>query len=196
MPLTSATPVYPAPNDPSAVAWGAVIAGAVGATALSLVLLLLGTGLGLAVISPWTSREVSDEAVGMSTILWITIVQLLASALGGYLAGRLRSRWTTVHTDEVFFRDTAHGFLAWSVSTLLMATVLSSAVGTAIGMGIGNAEMAKAAGAATELSEEERKASAIAALWLVVSLFVGAFISAWAATFGGRLRDKSVLNVT
>ncbi len=184
------------PGDPGAVSWGAVIAGAVGAAALSLVLLLLGAGLGFAVVSPWAARGISDEAFGASTILWVTAVQLLASALGGYLAGRLRSRWLTVHTNEVYFRDTAHGFLAWSVATLLMATVLSSAVGAAITMGLGNAESATAANAAAELSDAERKAAAIAALWLVVSLFVGAFVSAWAATFGGVLRDKAVLERT
>ena len=177
-------------TDPSAVAWGAVIAGAIGAASLSLVLLLLGGGLGFAIISPWSSRGISEDAATASTILWITIVQLLASALGGYLAGRLRTRWTTVHTDEVFFRDTAHGFLAWSVATLLMATVLSSAVGATLTMGIAPAEIASTA----EMSEAERKAAALAALWMVVSLFVGAFISAWAATYGGRLRDKAVLN--
>jgi hypothetical protein len=74
--------------------------------------------------------------------------------------------------------------------------VLSSAVGAAISLGLGDAEAAKAAGAAAEITEEQRKATALAALWLVVSLFVGAFVSAWAATFGGRLRDKSVLNLT
>jgi len=177
-------------TDPSAVAWGAVIAGAIGAAALSLVLLLLGGGLGLAVISPWSARGISEDAAAVSTILWITVVQLLASGLGGYLAGRLRTRWFTVHSDEVFFRDTAHGFLAWSVATLLMATVLSSAVGATLTMGIAPAEVTSAA----EMSEEERKAAALAALWMVVSLFIGAFISAWAATFGGRLRDKAVLN--
>jgi MFS family permease len=196
MPSTLAATPVPVTQDPGAVSWGAVIAGATGAAALSLVLLLLGTGFGFALISPWASRAPSDEALGVSTILWVTVVQLLASALGGYLAGRLRSRWTTVHSNEVYFRDTAHGFLAWSVATLLMATVLSSAIGTAIGLGIGDAEAAKAAGAAAQITDEQRKATALAALWLVVSLFVGAFISAWAATFGGRLRDKSVLNLT
>ena len=119
-----------------AVSWGAVIAGAVGAAALSLVLFLLGTGLGLAVVSPWASDGISGTTAGVSTIAWVTVVQLLASVLGGYLAGRLRTRWITVHTDEVFFRDTAHGFLAWAVSTLLMATLLSSAIGTAISTGL------------------------------------------------------------
>ena len=129
-----------------AVSWGAVIAGAVGAAALSLVLFLLGTGLGLAVVSPWASEGISGTTAGVSTIVWVTAVQLLASVLGGYLAGRLRTRWVTVHTDEVFFRDTAHGFLAWAVATLLMATLLSSAIGTAISTGLkAGGEVAKSA---------------------------------------------------
>jgi hypothetical protein len=115
-------------TESGAVSWGAVIAGAVGAAALSLVLFVLGSGLGLAVVSPWSHAGASATAVGVGTIVWVTIVQLLASALGGYLAGRLRSRWIQTHTNEVYFRDTAHGFLAWAVSTLLMATLLSSAL--------------------------------------------------------------------
>src|SRR4051812_16750062 len=120
----------------SAVSWAAVIAGAVGAAALSLVLFLLGTGLGLAAASPWAGEGIAGSTAGVSTIIWVTVVQLLASVLGGYLAGRLRTRWVTVRTDEVFFRDTAHGFLAWAVSTLLMATLLSSAAGTALSSGL------------------------------------------------------------
>jgi hypothetical protein len=301
-----------------AVSWGAVIAGAVGAAALSLVLFLLGTGLGLAVVSPWVSERISGTTAGVSTIVWVTVVQLLASALGGYLAGRLRTRWVTVHTDEVFFRDTAHGFLAWAVATLLMATLLSSAIGTAISTGLkAGGEVAKSAvtltgaGAATaaastsddtrdanplgyfvdslfrvptdraapaiaapdkstpapaatqpmepdripevtrifanalqsgeladsdrqylgqlvaaktglaqaeaeqrvtdtftglkqnleqakakakQVADDARKASAALALWLVISLFVGAFVASLCATFGGRLRDSSVLS--
>src|SRR5688572_6579009 len=104
-------------GDSSAVSWGAVFAGAVGAAAFSLILILLGTGLGLSVVSPWANDGISATTASVSTIVWITVVQLLASVLGGYLAGRLRSRWVTVHTNEVYFRDTAHGFLAWSVAT-------------------------------------------------------------------------------
>src|SRR5689334_9085958 len=115
-------------SESGAVSWGAVIAGAVGAAALSLVLFVLGSGLGLAVVSPWAHEGASATAVSVGTIVWVTVVQLLASALGGYLAGRLRSRWVQTHTNEVYFRDTAHGFLAWAVSTLLMATLLSSAL--------------------------------------------------------------------
>lgn len=301
-----------------AVSWGAVIAGAVGAAVLSLVLFVLGTGLGLAAVSPWSREGISGTAASVSTIVWITVVQLLAAALGGYLAGRLRTRWVTVHNNEVFFRDTAHGFLAWAVATLLMATLLSSAIGTAISSGLkaGGAVVKSAAtvasagaGAATaaasddkgqgtnplgyyvdslfrvdpnraapasepqspnapdpnaaraalpdripevtrvfanalqsgqlsdadrqylgqlvsaktgvaqaeaeqrvadtftqlkqsidqaaakakQVADDARKASAALAMWLVVSLFVGAFVASLCATFGGRLRDSSVL---
>ncbi|MBM7062893.1 hypothetical protein JQX08_19430 [Pseudomonas sp. UL073] len=119
----------------SAVSWGAVIAGAVAAASLSLVLLILGTGLGLSSVSPWSHAGVSAGTLGMSTIVWITLTQLLAAGAGGYLAGRLRTRWVAVHGDEVYFRDTAHGFLAWGLATLLTATLLASAVGAVLSAG-------------------------------------------------------------
>ena len=76
--------------------------------------------------------------------------------MGGYLAGRLRTKWAGVHTDEVYFRDTVHGFLAWGVATLATAALLTSAVGSIIGAGAqagasalgGVATAAGAAGAA------------------------------------------------
>lgn len=119
----------------SGVSWGAVFAGAAGAASLSLVLLLLGTGLGMTAVSPWASQGASATTIGVATILWLSFTQLAASGIGGYLAGRLRTRWSGVHGDEVYFRDTAHGFLAWSVATLLTAGLLSSAVGSIVGAG-------------------------------------------------------------
>jgi hypothetical protein len=89
----------------SAVSWGAIFAGAAAAAALSLILLLLGTGLGLSSVSPWANEGVSATALSVSTILWLTFTQLAASAMGGYLAGRLRTKWVSVHGDEVYFRD-------------------------------------------------------------------------------------------
>jgi hypothetical protein len=153
-------------SNESAVSWGAIFAGAVGAAVLSLVLFVLGTGLGLAVVSPWARDGISGTAAGVSTIVWVTVVQLLASVLGGYLAGRLRTRWVTVHTDEVFFRDTAHGFLAWGVSTLLMATLLSSAAGAVVSTGakaagtvVGSAVTMAGAGAAAAAGSAASKES-------------------------------------
>lgn len=119
----------------SAVSWGAIFAGAAGAAALSLILLLLGTGLGLSSASAFSSQGASAATLGMAGILWITFTQLAASGMGGYLAGRLRSRWTAVHTDEVYFRDTAHGFLAWAVATLVTAAFLASSVSAIVGTG-------------------------------------------------------------
>ena len=136
--------------DQRAVSWGAIFAGATAAAALSLILLVLGTGLGLSAVSPWAPQGISAEALGVSAIVWITVVQLLASGMGGYLAGRLRTRWAAVHSDEVYFRDTAHGFLAWSLASLVTATLLSSVTGTVIGKGVQAG--ASAVGAATAMT--------------------------------------------
>jgi hypothetical protein len=38
-----------------------------------------------------------------------------------------------VHNDEVHFRDTAHGFLAWAVAAVIAATVLASTASALIG---------------------------------------------------------------
>ncbi len=116
----------------SAVSWGAIFAGAGAAAALSLILLLLGMGLGLSAVSPWAHAGVSGTTFGLTTILWITITSIIASAIGGYLAGRLRTRWTATHVDEVHFRDTAHGFLAWAIATLVTATLLTSVISSIV----------------------------------------------------------------
>lgn len=120
----------------SAVAWGAIAAGAAAAASLSLILLILGVGLGLSSVSPWARDGMSAATFGASTIVWLTLTQLLASAMGGYLAGRLRTKWVDVHTDEVYFRDTAHGFLAWAAATLATAALLTSVIGSILGGGV------------------------------------------------------------
>ena len=120
----------------SAVSWGAIAAGAAAAASLSLILLILGVGLGLSSVSPWSRDGISASTFGVSTILWLTLTQLAASAMGGYLAGRLRTRWTDVHSDEVYFRDTAHGFLAWALASLATAALLTSAIGSILDTGV------------------------------------------------------------
>jgi len=127
----------------SAVSWGAIMAGAAGAAALSLILLMLGIGLGLSSVSPWSYNGVSAAAFGVSTILWLIFTQLIASGMGGYLAGRLRTKWLDVHTDEVYFRDTAHGFLAWAIASLATAALLTTVIGSIVSGGahIGAAAM-------------------------------------------------------
>jgi len=132
----------------SAVSWGAVFAGAAAAAALSLILLVLGTGLGLSSVSPFAGRGLGGTAFGWSTILWVTLTQLAASGLGGYLAGRLRAQWAATDGDEIYFRDTAHGFLAWAVATIVTAATLTSAIGSIVGGGA-QAVGSVASGAAT-----------------------------------------------
>jgi len=118
------------------ISWAAIFAGAAGAAALSLILVILGFGLGLSSVSPWANSGASATAIGVSTIVWLAFTQLVASGVGGYLAGRLRFRWTNVHADEVYFRDTAHGFLAWATASLVTAAFLSSALTAALGGGL------------------------------------------------------------
>lgn len=120
----------------SAVSWGAIAAGAAAGASLSLILMILGVGLGLSSVSPWAQEGITAESFGVSTILWLTLTQLLSSAMGGYLAGRLRTKWIDTQTDEVYFRDTAHGFLAWAVASLATAVLLTSAVGSILSGGI------------------------------------------------------------
>lgn len=120
----------------NAVSWGAIAAGAAAAAALSLVLLILGTGLGLGSVSPWSQNGISATTFGVSTILWVTLTQILASGMGGYLAGRLRTRWLATDQDEVYFRDTAHGFLSWAIASLATAALLASVIGSIVGGGV------------------------------------------------------------
>ena len=111
----------------STVSWAAVIAGGVASAAVTLVLLAFGVGVGFSVVSPWSNQGVSGPTVALGAGIFLVAMAMLASTVGGYLAGRLRRRWAGVHQDEVYFRDTAHGFLAWALATVLSATVMGSA---------------------------------------------------------------------
>lgn len=139
-------------SSASAVSWSAVFAGAAAAASLSLILLVLGAGLGLTAISPFAGEGISASAFGWGTILWLTLMTAASSAFGGYLAGRLRVKWVGVHTHEVFFRDTAHGFLAWAISILLTAALMTSAIGAILS--IGTKAGAEAAGGIAAVAQE------------------------------------------
>lgn len=117
----------------SGVSWAAVIAGAAVTAALSLILLALGAGLGLSSVSPYSNTGISASTLGTSAIIWLIVMEILSASMGGYLAGRLRTKWASIHTDEVYFRDTAHGFLAWSTALVITAAFLASAASAMIG---------------------------------------------------------------
>ena len=252
------------------ISWAAVLAGAVTSLALTLVLLSLGAGLGFSVVSPWSNSGVSATTFEIGTGLYFIVMAMISSALGGYMAGRLRKRWIGVQTTEVHFRDTAHGFLAWALASVLGAILLASPATSLIsGMtsgamqsaassqsgpvdiyvdtllrrdtpaadnsaNAGSAEtrrelarllaadfrngaepsaadrgyLAKVVAARTGLSQADadkrvndtitqiksdldkaRKAAMKLAIWLTLSLFIGACAAALAATEGGGLRD-------
>ena len=120
----------------SAVSWPAITAGAFVAAAISVLLVALGTGLGLASVSPWPNSGASATTFTAVTAIWLIVVQWIASGMGGYLTGRLRTKWVGTHTHEVFFRDTAHGFATWAVATVIGAIVLAAAVSSMVGAGL------------------------------------------------------------
>jgi hypothetical protein len=251
----------------SGVSWAAVIAGGFVAAALSLIMLALGSGIGLSSVSPWSNTGASATAIGRGAITWLILMEIISSAMGGYIAGRLRTKWVNIHTDEVFFRDTAHGFLVWAVAVVLSAGFLGAAatrmIGAAredsssvagrtvdasqyyvdaflrsagaapggdpatreeVGVILANAlrrgalpdydsaYLSQLVSARTGLSptdaqarvsqvfdqarqaaDSARKALAHSLYWLFLALLVGAFCASYAATIGGRQRDRVVV---
>jgi hypothetical protein len=117
----------------SAVPWAAIVAGGVASAALTLLLLAFGAGMSLSAISPWSNSGVSSTAFNLGAGIYLVVVTVMASIIGDYLAGRLRTKWVGVHTHEVYFRDTAHGFLAWAFATVLSPAVLASAASNIVG---------------------------------------------------------------
>jgi hypothetical protein len=140
----------------SAVSWPAIIAGAFAMAAAAVILLALGSGLGFASVSPWYNSGPSATTFGVLAAIWLIVVQWISAALGGYLTGRLRTKWVGVHTDEVYFRDTAHGFLAWAVAAVIMAAALSSVVSSVVSgaaRGTGSVAAAAVQGAGTAAAQ-------------------------------------------
>lgn len=260
-----------------AVSWGAIIAGAVIAAAVSAMLITGGAGLGLLSVSPWHQEEISGISLTIGSIVWMLATQIIAYSLGGYIAGRLRTKWTDAQFDEIYFRDTAHGFLVWALSALAglivfgaMAASIASKTGavltdtsasptgahpttqadyytdvllrsaeptTARARDGAHAEVSRllahslengrvsdsdrpylatliahhakldeanaeqrlrlvedlsleAGQQMRETADAARKAAAAFSLWAFASLLMGAFVASFAATVGGRARDR------
>lgn len=124
------TVLIPPGDEPSVsgVSWPAVFAGATASMAVTLVVIAFGTGLGLSVVSPWSNASASTSTFKIAAAIFLVVIAMLSSTIGGYVAGRLRTKWIGVHTDEVYFRDTAHGFLAWALATVVGAFLLAAPV--------------------------------------------------------------------
>ena len=113
--------------EPHAISWRAILAGGFAAAALTLALIAFGSAVGFSSISPWSDSGVSAGTFKVASGIYLVVVAMLSSTVGGYIAGRLRTRWTGLKTYEVQFRDTAHGFLAWSFATVMGAALLGAA---------------------------------------------------------------------
>ena len=164
---------YPADTQ-SAVSWGAVIAGVFVTLAVVFVVQALAAGFGWPVISPWPGLA---SANGFTPIVggWMIAIQVVAAGMGGYVSGRLRTRWLNLHAHEAHFRDTAHGLLVWAVSTVvgvgLAAFVLHGVEGAAL------------ASVSTDLAQQF-------SLFMAIGLLLSAFIASVAAAIGGMRRDE------
>lgn len=182
----------------SAVSWSAIVAGATAALALSFLLLALAAGFGLKLPQPWPGAR-NDLAHFSPTLgAALIVVQVLSGALGGYLAGRLRTKWTHAHGHEVHFRDTAHGLLAWAASTLA-GLVLA---GASLAPLAATEPAPTTAGAATytaptidasrldQRAVREANLSAQFSLFLGIGLLLSAFTACVAAALGGLRRDE------
>lgn len=182
----------------SGVSWPAVFAGAFAAAALSLILLALGAGAGLSSLSPFSGAGVSTTAIGFGALIYLCITEIISSGVGGYLAGRLRTKWVDLHTDEVYFRDTAHGFLAWCVALVMSAAFLGAAAAGMVGASASsmNAREASNAGAADTAALEANR-------YYIDSLFRGskvgnaaeetAYKAEAAGVFAHTLANRAVL---
>lgn len=168
----------------SALSWSAIFAGTIAAIAVTLTLLAIGSALGFAAVSPWPGVGARPTSFTIGLGIWLIVTQWLSSAIGGYLAGRLRTRWATLHTDEVFFRDTAHGLLTWASATVLMTAVaVGAAALSSIGAAPPDVDMSR------EATEAARKLATTLAGFTGLSMLVGAFIASASGAIGGRLRD-------
>jgi hypothetical protein len=175
-------------SSASAVEWASIFRGALAAFGVTVILLTLGPGLGLSTASPWSFSNPAPTTFGTAAAIWLVVTQWLSSAFGGYLTGRLRTKWVGIRTDEVLFRDTAHGLLAWALATLLMAALVT--VGSAATAGV-------AAAAATqtppspEAAEQARKIAVAFSFTTSLSLLIGAFVASAAGALGGFHRDEA-----
>ena len=169
----------------SAVSWGAILAGSTASAAATLVMVAFGIGVGFSVVSPWAEHGISATTFTIPAGIYLIVMAMIPATIGGYLAGRLRSQWQTVHEHERYFRDSAHGFLVWALATVVCAAVLGGAFTHLLGGA--TAGLAPAVGVAADVAH---KSAATFSLWLVASMLAGALSASLAAIEGGNLRNR------
>ena len=174
---------------PARTDWATIAGGALGAIAVSIILFTAGSGFGLSAVEPWSFANRYPAEFAISAGIWLIVMQWLSAAFGGYLAGRLRTKWVGPRIDEVLFRDTAHGFLAWALATVIVAALFALGTTVAGTAAIGTDTASDAAQAAAAMTEQAREAAASFSVFTAISLLVGGFIGAVAGGLGGYHRD-------
>ena len=120
----------PTPGGPlSYIHWGPVFAGAVIAAAVWSVMMAFASAVGLMIVSPSPTWRDGSAWLAVLSGFWIIVVTVGSYALGGYLAGRVRSTWKAA-SDEIDFRDGAHGLLVWAVGVVLSVALLWATAAT------------------------------------------------------------------
>jgi hypothetical protein len=176
------------------IAWGAVLAGVALSLVAQLILNMLGIGIGLSTLDPATGDKPSAEAFSMGAGLWWTVSGIIAAGIGGFAAGRLAGQPKPASAGW-------HGLTSWAVATLVVAWLLTSAVGNVLGGAMNAVSRAPAAVVSVDAGEarttgslgpeQRRTAEAVdktadvastAALVSAIALLLGA-LAAW---FGGR----------
>jgi hypothetical protein len=135
-------------DDRSYVDWAAIIAGAVLATAISLVLLTFGSAIGLSMASLEPGSGVSLFWMAIVAALWLLWVQISSFLAGGYITGRLRKRHGDSTEHESDIRDGSHGLIVWALGLLLGAAIAFSGA-TGVLSSVGAAAGAIGSGVAT-----------------------------------------------
>jgi hypothetical protein len=176
-------------SSASAVEWAAIFGGGLAALGVTAILLTLGPGLGLTTVSPWSFNNPSPTTFGTAAAIWLVVTQWLSSAFGGYLSGRLRTKWVGIRTDEVLFRDTAHGLLAWALATVLMAALVT--LGSVATAGVAAAAASTPSGTPVEAADQARKIAVAFSFTTSLSLLIGAFVASAAGALGGFHRDEA-----
>ncbi|SDR63709.1 hypothetical protein SAMN05519103_08949 [Rhizobiales bacterium GAS113] len=161
----------------SGVSWGAIAGGSAATSALTLVLLAFGAGMGFSAVSPWNSGP-SSTTFAIVAGVYLLVVAVLASSVGGYIAGRLRTKWVGLHTHEVFFRDTAHGFLSWAFASVISAALLASAA-TSIAGGAAMGGAQAVGGAEREMSNSNSTSYFVDSLLRSSTQAAGSDNAAW-----------------
>ena len=204
----------------SQVSWSAIAAGAVSATALGLILLAFGAGVGLSVTSPYDGEGWAPVAYVTAAGLWVLWVHVLSFYCGGYVTGRLRTRPAGASDHEADVGDTLHGAVTWGAGAIIATVLALASVGgaaaagngaapasvtasvsrtvadkvtdTARGEAVSGSPEAQAASLDKRRADIVRKLTILSAFVTAASMLAGLVAAIFGAVSGGHHRDAAL----